>query len=318
MTLKEEEHRRVKVRAHRSCSHDLNSILCDYTVIMQHYWFGDVEEERCTPAPGDIRSLTERLESLSTSMGSYTPLSWETARECGCVSDRQDYLRKVRDICMHLAEQRIAEHYQQSDIELLQMVRVLDEMDTVVNMLTERATEWYIVRHPEFSRKYRSLDARKMVARMKKERSSPLANIAAEIERLSKERSSLMKHVSSKADVVIPNCSALVGGLVAARLLSRAGGLEPMARFPASTIQVLGAGNALFTHLRSGSPSPKHGIIFQHRRVHNAPKDQRGKVARVLAGKLSIAAKIDYFRGALDVKFIEKANVRIDEAGKMP
>lgn len=285
---------------------------------MQQYWFGDVEGERCTPAPGDIESLAERVCSLSTSMESYTPLKWEIARDCGCVADREEYLRKVRDICMRLAEQRIAEYYQQSDIELLQMVRVLDEMDTVVNMLTEKATEWYIVRHPEFSRKYRSVDARRMVARMKRERSSPLGHIAAEIERLSNARTSLMKEVSARADMVIPNCSALVGGLVAARLLSRAGGLEQMTRLPASTIQVLGAENALFTHLRSGSPSPKHGIIFQHRRVHNAPKEARGRVARVLAAKLSIAAKIDYFRGELDSGFLEKANMRIDEAGGGP
>jgi nucleolar protein 56 len=282
---------------------------------MQHYWFGDLEGERCTPAPGDIRSLAERVESLSTSMEAYVPLRWETARDCGCVADRGEYIGKLRDICTYLAEQRIAEYYQQSDIELLQMVRVLDEMDTVVNMLTEKATEWYIVRHPEFSRKYRSVDARRMVARMKRERSSPLGHIAAEIERISNTRASLMKEVSARADMVIPNCSALVGGLVAARLLSRAGGLEQMTRLPASTIQVLGAENALFTHLRSGSPSPKHGIIFQHRRVHNAQKEVRGRVARVVAAKLCIAAKIDYFRGELDAGFLEQANKRIDEAG---
>jgi nucleolar protein 56 len=49
--------------------------------------------------------------------------------------------------------------------------------------------------------------------------------------------------------------------------------------------------------------------------VHNAPKPIRGKVARVLAGKLAIAAKIDYYRGVLAPEFIESAQVLIDSAG---
>ena len=80
------------------------------------------------------------------------------------------------------------------------------------------------------------------------------------------------KEVSSRANRVMPNTSALIGGLVAARLMSRAGGLLPLSRLPASAIQVLGARTALFAHLRTRSPSPKHGIIFQHRRVHNASR----------------------------------------------
>jgi nucleolar protein 56 len=84
---------------------------------------------------------------------------------------------------------------------------------------------------------------------------------------------------------------------------------------PASAIQVLGARTALFAHLRTHSPSPKHGIIFQHRRVHNAPREVRGKVARALAGKLAIAARLDHFRGVPVPEFLEKAQARIDLLG---
>lgn len=114
------------------------------------------------------------------------------------------------------------------------------------------------------------------------------------------------------AVVVIPNMSALVGGLVAARLMSRAGGLAAVARMPGSSIQVIGAEGALFSHIRTGTPSPKHGIVFQHRRVHNAPREVRGAVARALAAKLAIAARLDYFRGELDAAFVDAANARID------
>jgi nucleolar protein 56 len=112
----------------------------------------------------------------------------------------------------------------------------------------------------------------------------------------------------------MPNTSALIGGLVAARLMAHAGGLLPLSRLPASAIQVLGARTALFAHLRTQTPSPKHGIIFQHRRVHNAPRDVRGRVARVLAGKLAIAARIDQFRGSADPAFLARAQAQIDAA----
>jgi nucleolar protein 56 len=84
---------------------------------------------------------------------------------------------------------------------------------------------------------------------------------------------------------------------------------------PGSTIQVLGSERALFSHLRGGTPPPKHGIIFQHRRVHNAPREVRGRVARVLSAKIAIAARLDYFRGVLVPEFIDDAQRRIDEAG---
>jgi nucleolar protein 56 len=38
-------------------------------------------------------------------------------------------------------------------------------------------------------------------------------------------------------------------------------------------------------------------LIFQHALLHDAKRWQRGKIARVLAGKLAIAARIDAFKG---------------------
>jgi len=283
---------------------------------MQHYWFGDLENGECNFVGGDNMTLATRFSEIKTDLATYRPVSVEEACACGAFPDRTIYLESLRELCSYLAEQKIKEAYEEGDAELLQMVRMLDEMDTVINSLTERATEWYIVKNPRFSRKYRSLNAMKMISIMKRERGTTLSHLAGEIERLSSSRKGLMQEISHRADEVSPNCSALVGGLVAARLLSRAGGLEQMSRMPASTIQVLGAANALFTHLRAGAPSPKHGIIFQHRRVHNAPKERRGRVARVLAGKLAIAARLDYYRGVLAPEFIEKSQIKIDAAGE--
>lgn len=283
---------------------------------MQSYWFGDVGDGCCRLFTGDLHATIDRIRSISSSMDSFTPLEWEQAVLCGACSDRRDYLARLQAVCIGAAERSIREQYSGKDAELLQMVRTLDEIDNVINLLSERTAEWYLVRHPAFSRKYRRTPAHVLVKTMREKSKGALGRVAGEIEHLSETRTNLAKEVSARANSVMPNTSALIGGLVAARLLSHAGGLLLLSRLPASAIQVLGARTALFAHMKTRSPCPKHGIIFQHRRVHNAPRNIRGKVARVLAGKIAIAARLDYFRGVADPAFLESAQVRIDTVGK--
>jgi nucleolar protein 56 len=283
---------------------------------MQSYWFGDAGEGRCSPFAGDVNAIVSRILSLSTRMDEFTPPDWQQAVACGFCSDRADYLSRLQAVCIAAAERSVREHYSGKDAELLQMVRTLDELDTVINLLSERAADWYMVRHPAFSRKYRRTPAHILIRTLREKSRGALGKVAVEIEQLADTRTALAKEVSARANEVMPNTSALIGGLVAARLMAHAGGLLPLSRLPASAIQVLGARTALFAHLKTHTPSPKHGIIFQHRRVHNAPRDIRGRVARVLAGKLAIAARLDYFRGVVVPDFLEKAQNRIDLAGK--
>jgi nucleolar protein 56 len=283
---------------------------------MQSYWLGDVDDERCSPFNGDVNSCVDRIRSISASMDTFIPLDWNQAVLCGVCSDRADYIARLQAVCIAASERSIREHYSGKDAELLQMVRTLDEFDTVINLLSERVTDWYITRHPTFSRKYRRTPAHVLVKAMREKSRGALGRVAGEIEHLTDTRTALAKEVSARANEVMPNTSALIGGLVAARLLSHAGGLLELSRRPASAIQVIGARTALFAHIKTKSPPPKHGIIFQHRRVHNAPKKVRGKVARVLAGKLAIAARLDYFRGVAVPEFLNPAQERIDAAGK--
>ena len=282
------------------------------------YWFGDVGL-----GDGGVRSVkilkksgseeyAERCRNMETDMADFVPLrvADAIAEDIG-FKDEAEYFETLRLTTIAMAESKIKLYYTKGDIELVQMVRMLDEMDNVINRLIERATEWYIVQNPKFSRKYKSVSAKKMVDIIRREKNS-LGRLGYEIERLSNERTRLMREISDRADIIAPNCSTLVGGLVAARLISRAGSLSRMAMMPASAVQVLGAESALFTHLRGNTPSPKHGIIFQHRRIHNAGIGVRGKVSRVLGGKLAIAARLDYYRGEIAPDFLEKAQERID------
>ena len=283
---------------------------------MQSYWFGDIEDGLCTLFIGDLHAIVDRIQSISTSMENYVPPDWEQAVSCGACRDRQDYLLRLQAVCIAAAERSIREQYSKKDAELLQMVRTLDEIDKVINLLSEKTAEWYFIRYPAFSRKYRRIPAHALVKTMRERSKGALGKVAEEIEHLENARTVLAKEVSSRANDVMPNTSALIGGLVAARLMSQAGGLLSLSRLPASAIQVLGARTALFSHMKTGSPCPKHGIIFQHRRVHNAPRNVRGKLSRVLAGKLAIAARLDFFRGVAEPEFLETAQKRIDAAGK--
>ena len=97
-------------------------------------------------------------------------------------------------------------------------------------------------------------------------------------------------------------------------MIAKAGSLEKFAHLSSSTVQVLGAEKALFRSLKTGASTPKHGILFQHPLIHSAPRWQRGKIARSVAAKASIAARIDVYRsGEKDLSLSDKLQLRINE-----
>jgi nucleolar protein 56 len=83
--------------------------------------------------------------------------------------------------------------------------------------------------------------------------------------------------------------------MLAAKLISAAGGLEKLAKMASSTIQLLGAEKALFRHLRGKGRPPKYGLLYVHPLIQQASPKLRGRVARTLASKLAIAVRIDHY-----------------------
>jgi nucleolar protein 56 len=75
---------------------------------------------------------------------------------------------------------------------------------------------------------------------------------------------------------------------------------------------VLGAEEALFAHLRGRAPSPKHGVIYTHEAVRGTHPDDRGSAARALAGKLTIAARVDHYSGDRKPELDEQLRDRIE------
>ena len=103
-----------------------------------------------------------------------------------------------------------------------------------------------------------------------------------------------------------PNLLELAGATIGAKLMELGRGLKHIAMLPASTIQLLGAEKALFRHIKTGARSPKYGIIINHPFIQKAPKDKKGKAARMLADKLVLCTRLDYFKGEFKAPEFQK------------
>ncbi|NHJ00582.1 MAG: C/D box methylation guide ribonucleoprotein complex aNOP56 subunit [Candidatus Heimdallarchaeota archaeon] len=220
------------------------------------------------------------------------------------------------------------------DIYIAQAINSIDDVNSILNLIYARLSEWYSIHFPELqdlvrdnsqyitllaktkgqtreeiqedllshiSEKRRSLileaaqhSLGASISHFDMKPISELATFGVEILRI---KDSLEKYIDESMKEVAPNIQCLVGSLLGARLIALVGSLENLAKSSSGTIQVLGAEKALFRHLKSGEDPPKHGVIFQSPFLHSAKKHQRGKIARALAGKLSIAARVDFFSG---------------------
>ncbi|VVB69733.1 putative NOP5 family protein [uncultured archaeon] len=219
-----------------------------------------------------------------------------------------------------LAKQKVKHEFEKFDVYLVQCVRTLDELDDSRSSMYNKLKELVKLNFPELdvsdermAELYSKFGAREDFEKVElpkgidinnsfganfNEGNKQLAtNIAKACLALEELRTKLIKFIDKEAETRLKNLSTLLDPSLAARMVTEAGGLERLALMPASTIQVMGAEKALFKHLRTGSRPPKHGIIFQVPMVHNAPLNERGKVARTLAAKISICAKADYFTG---------------------
>jgi len=205
------------------------------------------------------------------------------------------------------------------DILVIQAINSTDDIDKTTNLLAKRLREWYELYNPEFSRsienheKFAEEILEKEKAELLKElKISPEDSIGADLSQEDLEplrslvhqmydlyqlRKNLVEYISSSMDVFCPNLKAVCGAITGAKLIEHAGSLKRLSEMPASTIQVLGAEKALFRHMKTGSKPPRHGVIVHHPLIAKSADKMHGKIARALSDKISIAAKVDYFRG---------------------
>jgi len=264
----------------------------------------------------------------------------------GFANDENDAMEKLREFAIQLSSSKVTEVSQSPDLHIIQAINTLDETDKIINSISSRLREWYGLHFPEldnlidsingysqivlsgtreniskedFEKAGFSKDKVEMLSLIKeKSRGGNISeknfvivqSLAKQILELFELRKNIEEHVDEQMKEEAPNISAILGTAVGARILAHAGSLNRLGRMPASTIQILGAEKALFRSLKTGANPPKHGILFQHAAVHAAPRWQRGKIARAVAAKAAIAARVDLFKAGLNETLLEKLNVR--------
>jgi nucleolar protein 56 len=242
------------------------------------------------------------------------------------------------------------------DLHAIQAVNALDELDETINTIGTRLREWYGLHFPELDNLLQNVSTYAHLVKVAGSREKithdiclqtdlpenkiqiivqmasksrggnlppetlqTLQKLADEILDLTQLRTDLSEMIETIVKAIAPNLNNMLTPVIAARLMSRAGSLKRLAFLPSSTIQVLGAEKALFRALKTGARPPKHGLLFQHPAVHSAPKWHRGKIARALASKIAIAARIDLYNPShVEDDLMPRLNKRIEAIQKMP
>ncbi|CAM5142266.1 unnamed protein product [Natator depressus] len=239
------------------------------------------------------------------------------------------------------------------DNMIIQSISLLDQLDKDINTFSMRVREWYGYHFPELikivsdnytycrlakcigNRKELSeerlegleeivMDSAKAHAILDASRSSmgmdispiDLINIesfSSRVISLSEYRKDLQEYLRSKMSQVAPSLSALIGEVVGARLISHAGSLTNLAKYPASTVQILGAEKALFRALKTRGNTPKYGLIFHSTFIGRAATRNKGRISRYLANKCTIASRIDCFSDVPTSVFGDKLREQVEE-----
>jgi len=140
-----------------------------------------------------------------------------------------------------------------------------------------------------------------------------VSTFANRVVKLAEYRKSLYQYLVNKMAIVAPNLASLIGEVVAARLISHAGSLTNLSKYPASTVQILGAEKALFRALKTKGNTPKYGLIYHSSFIGRAGAKNKGRISRFLANKCSIASRIDNFSEQPTTKFGEALRRQVEE-----
>lgn len=238
------------------------------------------------------------------------------------------------------------------DKPIMNTIALLDNLDKNINTFAMRVREWYAWHFPELTRIVTDNIAYAKVSKVIRVRDSyagdkealteacgseevadeilkalkmsmgqdivemdmkNIEHFASEVIKLADMRKTLHDYLKAKMDLVAPNLAALIGEIIGARLISHAGSLTNLAKYPASTVQILGAEKALFRALKTKGNTPKYGLIFHSSFIGRAQSKNKGRISRYLANKCSLASRIDCFSDEATTVFGEKLKDQVEE-----
>jgi nucleolar protein 56 len=271
----------------------------------------------------------------------------------GITKTRDEILFFFKKVEEQLIKEQVSQFGSKGDVEVVQIIETLDILKKSISLFSSRMREWYGLHFPELTDKL--IEDNILIAKLisvlgkrdnftyekidqefgfKEARIKALQNLASqsmgadidlsiikkyanEILSLDDFRQELEVHLDTLMERVAPNLFALVGGLIGAKLIAKAGSLKKLAFMPASRIQLLGAEKALYRFLKTGEKRPKHGLIFQWNLIRGSKAWNRGKISRLISGKIGICSKVDYFRGEFVADVLSKdINEKIQEIEK--
>lgn len=271
------------------------------------------EEEDLAGTVDEVHVLDDRLTKLSAATRTSQHPRKQDPREHG----RGPEL--LHEASIELARRTVRESLSEQSRHLEQAVAYLDEAHETENLMGERLVAWFRLSSPEVVEEAtdhfelarwilehgtgeaisqaKGWPPPKLGSPLSPQELDAIESLATSLVKQAESRAPLETFIEDVAKEIAPNVTKLTSASIAARLIHHAGGLRRLAMEPASTIQMLGAEDAVFKHLTEGAPPPKHGVIFQHPMIHNAHPKDRGKIARAMAAKIAIAARADALTG---------------------
>jgi len=285
--------------------------------------------ERIVVEEDGIKSIIEQM-GLQVALEQPSPAGKYVRSNLDLVKGQtsQAKLNAYRSIAIEQTQLRIAQMSSSLDQEIIRLVYAHDTLAASTNEVVEKLVDLVSLYFPELRRFARSPERLASLlekhpskedmlstgegeapnevmewARRSRGAATPagtapvVREYATTVLAMTSLREKIAQRISDIMVVIAPNTSAVAGPLLGAKLMAKAGGLIKLAKLPSSSVQVMGAEKALFRAMREGGRPPKHGLIFQNPMVHNAPRKLRGKVARALASKITIACRMDAFSG---------------------
>jgi len=282
------------------------------------------------------------FEKLSLEFKNFRFSLSDQLKKIGITKTRDEILSFFKRVEEHLIKEQISQFGSKGDVEVVQIIETLDILKKSISLFSSRMREWYGLHFPELVDKL--IEDNVLIARLvsvlgnrdnftydkidqefgfKEARIKMLQKLASQsmgadidlsiIKKYANEILSLDEfihelegHLDLVMEQIAPNLFALVGGLIGAKLIAKAGSLKKLAFMPASRIQLLGAEKALYRFLKTGEKRPKHGLIFQWNLIRGSKPWNRGKISRVISGKIGISAKVDYFGGEFIADVLSK------------
>ena len=296
---------------------------------------------------GITASYNESIEELIRGVRAHLPKLMKK------LSD-EDLTRAQLGLAHQYSREQCATDVNRQDKPIIQTIALIETMDKNINTFVMRLKEWFSWHFPElgkiitdngiFCKVVRHIEKRENVTEDIKDELTNLvlddekaqqiieaAKISMgqemseadvmQVKKFSERvveqiefREKLSEYLRQRMNAVAPNLTALIGEMVGSKLISHSGSLVNLAKYPASTIQILGAEKALFRALKTKGKTPKYGLIFNSSFIGRAGQKNKGRISRYLANKCAIAARIDSFtEKAQTTAFGEKLKEQMEE-----